>query len=107
LIFWHHQGVMVTSSSTSGPTYHHPTPSAGRIMEGGPAKGGARRSKRGDHGLVSGIWWDKTIKDHGEWQSEDTSNVRVCYQWSCCCVGVVVSRLVFIGDDCMGAGGCA
>ena len=37
--------------------------------KGGPAKRSTRRSKRGDHGLVTGIWWDMAIKYHGEWQS--------------------------------------
>ena len=30
----------------------------------------------------------------------------MCYQWSCCCVGVILSRVVFVGDDCVGAGCC-
>ena len=37
--------------------------------KGGPAKRSTRRSKRGDHGLVTGIWWNKATKDHGERQS--------------------------------------
>ena len=51
-----------------GSNHRPPTPFEGwNPQRGRDDDGRERRSKWGDHGLATGIWWDNAIKEHGWW----------------------------------------